>query len=169
MFELLTLVDENNNLIGKELRDKCHQQGLWHRRATVFVFNNQDELLIQKRAPEMAQPDLWCGSASGHILASENYEQGAKRELKEELGIECDFKLVGQLTVNINFGPNDIDKEHHKLFVCHYNGKFKIQKQELSQIEFISLDKLQKMIQKKPKQFTQRFLQELEYYLKHTD
>ena len=163
--EILNLVDENDNLIGEIERDKAHSQGLWHRSATVFVFNKKNKLLIQKRALNMDWPNLWCGSASGHVLFNETYEKAAQRELKEEIGIQCDFKPYGKI-VEENISPSGlINKEHKKLFVCHSDGPFKIQREELSKIKFISIKKLKKLMLKKPERFTPGFKQEFKYYL----
>jgi len=167
MSEKLNLVDENDKIIGTDLRDNCHQQGLWHRRSTVFVFNSEGKLLVQKRAPNMSRPNMWCGSASGHVLAGESYEDAAQRELKEELGIECDLKEVGQLKVEVDFSLNDKEREHHKLFSCQSDGPFNIQQEELSQVKFISLDKIKKNIQKNPENYTPGFIEEVKYYLKN--
>lgn len=153
-------------MIGQELRDKCHQLGLWHQRATVFVFNNQGELLIQKRAPNMNHPNLWCGSASGHVLAGETFEQGARRELQEELGISTDFQAVGEFKEETTYASGDIDQEWHKLFVCHFDGPFNFQKEEISEIKFLAIDEIQQMLQKNSEQFLPGFRQELDYYLK---
>lgn len=165
--EILYLVDSSDNVIGEAPRDQCHNQGLWHRRATVFVFNSAGELLLQKRAPNMSRPNLWCGSASGHVLQGESYEQAARRELQEEIGIACDLKSLGKLVVQAQYTAEDIDKEHHELFVCEHNGPFNIQQEELSEVKFMSLDELQEKIKDNSQQFTPGFLLELQYYLQH--
>ncbi len=58
----------------------------------VCVFNSKGELLIQHRVQDKESwPGLWDISIGGHIDAGEYSQQGAQRELKEELGIEEDF------------------------------------------------------------------------------
>ncbi len=167
MSEILNLVDKHDKKIGETARCDAHADGLWHQRATIFVFNKDNELLIQQRAKKMSWPGLWCGSASGHVLAGETYEQAAQRELKEEIGIDCDLKYVGKLKEETHQKTQhiDVDREHHKLFVCHSDGPFNIQQSELSKVKFIPLKKLEKKIKKNPKKFMPGFLAEFEYYI----
>jgi len=168
MSEILIQTNGQDEIIGQVVRDEAHAQGLWHRRATVFVFNKNKELLIQKRAPNMSWPNTWSSSASGHVLDGETYEDGARRELKEEIGIECDFKLVGKIIEVTKSTEQDmIDKEHHQLFVCSFDGPFQIQKEELSEVKFESIENIKKKISEDPSQFTPGFIKEFEYYIKN--
>lgn len=49
--ELLDIVDENNNLIGKaEERNIVHEKGLWHRHVGAWIMNEKGEILFQKSA-----------------------------------------------------------------------------------------------------------------------
>jgi len=164
--ETLNLVDEQDNLIGKVAREDAHKKGLWHRRITVFVFNKNNELLIQKRTSNMSWPNLWAASASGHVLINETYEQSAQRELKEEIGIECELKFIGKIIEKIAEPSGDIENEYVSIFVCHSDGPFNIQQEELSEIKFESIENIKKMLAKKPEQFTPGFVKEFEYYLK---
>ena len=128
--EILTLVDENDNVVGEETRDKCHKQGLWHRASTIFILNSKDEILIQKRSSKMSHPNRWCSSASGHVAVNESYRQAAERELKEELGIECDFKEVGKLAEKTIGKPGEIENEYNMIYICYNEGPFNLQKEE---------------------------------------
>lgn len=51
MDELLEIYDENNNDLNyQEKRSIIHEKGLFHREVCIFVLNNNNELLIQKRS-----------------------------------------------------------------------------------------------------------------------
>ena len=163
--EILNLINEQDELIGKVERDKAHAEGLWHRRATVFVFNSKNELLIQKRSSNMSWPNTWCGSASGHVLFNESYEEAAKRELKEEIGIDAEIKYIGKITEQSKAPAGEIENEHHHLFTCNSDGPFDIQQEELSEVKFESIKDIQKRIQKDPDEFTPGFRMEFEYFL----
>jgi isopentenyl-diphosphate Delta-isomerase len=167
--EILTLVDKNDNVIGEELREKCHKQGLWHRASTIFILNSKDEVLIQKRAPNMSHPNRWCTSASGHVLVDESYEQAAKRELKEELGIECEFKEIGKLAERTIGRPDEIENEYNMVYVCYHEGPFNPQKEELAEVKFISIPELRKEIEQDRNNFTPGFLLELRYFLENKE
>ncbi len=163
--EIVDIVDERDNIIGENLKSECHKKGLWHRAASIFVFNKEGKLLIQKRAPNMPLSNLFCSSASGHLQKGDSYESGAKRELKEELGIDCQLRFIGKFTMDVQYFNGLIDREHFTLFFCNYDGEFKIQKEELSFIKFFSIDTIKQMLNKNNKQFTLGFQQEFQHYL----
>ena len=163
--EIVDVVNEKDNVIGESFKDECHKKGLWHRAASIFVFNKEGKLLIQKRAPNMSRPNLLCSSASGHLQKGESYEKGAKRELKEELGINCEIKFIGKFIMEFSYPDGEIDKEHYMLFICNYDGEFNIQEEELSDINFFSIDKLEEMINENGNLFTPGFKQEFQHYL----
>ena len=48
--EMVILVDENDNELGLMEKMKAHQKGLLHRAFSVFLLNNSNQLLLQKRA-----------------------------------------------------------------------------------------------------------------------
>jgi len=37
--EVVLIVDENNQVMGKEKRKKVRQENLWHRASYIFVYN----------------------------------------------------------------------------------------------------------------------------------
>jgi isopentenyl-diphosphate delta-isomerase len=164
--EIVDIVDEQDVIVGEGLKSDCHAKGLWHRAASIFVFNSKGELLIQKRGPNVSYPNLYDTSASGHLKKGETYIQGAKRELKEELGLSTKLKLVGKIKMNPIYTKDMIDNEHLQLFVCQTDENIQIQAEELSSTMFIPIRKLEQMIHGNPEAFTPGFLQELKFYLK---
>ena len=48
--EVFELVDENNEVVGRELRGVCHARGLRHRAVYCFVFDSREQLLLQQRS-----------------------------------------------------------------------------------------------------------------------
>jgi len=113
------LVDENDNIIGHDSKYVCHQfnernpQGLLHRAFSVFIFNHDNELLLQKRAnTKITFPNVWTNSCCSHPLYGytpceiddkENIDSGhvigikyaAIRKLNHELGID-----VSKININ---------------------------------------------------------------------
>ena len=93
--EILDICDEFGNPTGKvEDREIIHQEGLLHCTAHVWLLrkkNNQIEILLQKRSDAKDSfPGCYDISSAGHIPAGDSYFKSAKRELKEELGVEID-------------------------------------------------------------------------------
>jgi isopentenyl-diphosphate delta-isomerase type 1 len=87
--ELLDLLDEAGKVVGRVRRGEVHgNPSLRHRAVHIFVRNSRGDLYLQKRSRlKRVAPGLWDTSVGGHVPSGESYEQGALRELEEELGI----------------------------------------------------------------------------------
>ena len=92
--EFFDIVNERDEIIGREPRSVVHARGLRHRAVHVLVFNSAGQLFLQKRS--MAKdndPGLWDSSCSGHVDAGEDYDTGGERELLEEIGLQPTLPL----------------------------------------------------------------------------
>lgn len=87
--ELLPLVDEEGQVVGKATRGECHSGSmLLHPVVHLHVFDPQGRLYVQHRpAWKDIQPDKWDTAVGGHIDWGENVEQALQREAREELGL----------------------------------------------------------------------------------
>lgn len=53
MEEMLDVLNELGEFTGRiATRNECHAKGLWHRAVYGFIFNNEGEILLQKRSNE---------------------------------------------------------------------------------------------------------------------
>jgi len=87
--EIVTIVDEHNKVLGAVPRREMRAKNLPHRSTYILVFNAQGELYVQKRTmTKDVFPGYYDSAAGGVVLAGESYEQGAVRELAEEMGID---------------------------------------------------------------------------------
>jgi isopentenyldiphosphate isomerase len=87
--EIFDVVNEHDEVIGQRARRDVHQLGLRHRAVHVLIYNSRGELFLQKRSQTKdCFPGAWDSSASGHLAPGESYDQGALREVREELGLE---------------------------------------------------------------------------------
>ena len=81
----------------------------------ILIFNEKGELLIQQRADHKKMGGLWDITCGGACKAGEDSFEGASRELKEELGIDFDFKDTRPiLTANIDIEDLKLQKEEVK-------------------------------------------------------
>ena len=107
MEEYFDVLNENGEFTGEiATRKECHEKGYWHRAVYGFIFNKNDDVLLQKRSSnKKLWPNLWDITAGGHVLAGEFGSQALKRELAEELGVKAkdsEIKyLVGSISINI--------------------------------------------------------------------
>ncbi|MBW2182232.1 MAG: NUDIX domain-containing protein, partial [Deltaproteobacteria bacterium] len=67
--EYIDVISPDGNLTGvSKSRNEIHQEGIWHRSVHIWVLNDKEELLIQRRALEKeSHPGLWDVSCAGHI------------------------------------------------------------------------------------------------------
>lgn len=96
--DLLPVVDECDKLIGVMTRRQVHLERLRHRAVEIGVVDFQGRVWLQKRSrAKDAYPGFWDLSATGHVDPGESYDEAARRELREELGIDAAPALVGKV------------------------------------------------------------------------
>ncbi|MFQ3550193.1 MAG: isopentenyl-diphosphate Delta-isomerase [Armatimonadota bacterium] len=88
--ECVVLVDDNNKVLGTELKSKVHTADTkLHRAFSIFIFNDKGELLLQQRSKYKKTWALqWSNSCCGHPMLGESIENAAKRRAFDELGVE---------------------------------------------------------------------------------
>ena len=93
MEEIIVCVDENDNEIGHIEKMDAHIKGILHRALSVFIFNEKNELLLQKRySGKYHSPSLWTNTCCTHPNKNESTDSAAKRRLEEEMGFSLWFK-----------------------------------------------------------------------------
>ena len=148
--ELLDVVDEHNNLTGRqEDRDIVHIDGLWHREVVIWIMNGNGEILLQKRsATKKSNPNKW-GVTAGHVDAGEEPLEVAKRETLEEIGLELKDNDLEFLFLEKSERKNN---NHFKyMYYVKTNKKiseFVIQKEELSELKYITIDEFKDVIER---------------------
>lgn len=86
--ELFDVVDSQDRVLRQAPRRVVHANGWRHRAVHVLVFNSCGEAFVQRRSLHKdMHPGLWDSSCSGHLDAGEAYDEAARREFKEELGV----------------------------------------------------------------------------------
>lgn len=158
--ELLDIVDENNNLTGKtEEKEIVHKKGLWHREVAIWIMNNKGEILTQKRASTKKQnPNKW-GLTAGHIDAGESVESAMSREILEGLGVEIkDFSKIEIAKIQTKHNnSNTINNYFAYVFFAKVDYDIKdytIQKDELSELKYITLEELEEIVKNKDNNYT---------------
>ena len=93
---MLNVVNEEDEVIGEETREKVHQDGLLHREIHIFFITPQKEIILQHRAKDKdTYPDLLDATVGGHVEIGDDYISTAVKEAKEETGFDIDKeKLV---------------------------------------------------------------------------
>lgn len=141
--EIFIVVDKNDKITSYQPRSVCHKERLLHRTVAVIVFNDQGEVLLQKRSMNVdTTPGLYTLSATGHVSKGESYEQAAEKELLEELGIKSKIKFETRIIKDF---PH---YEMQSFYSTKSNGPFKFPKKDIEKVEFVPIHKLPEFFSK---------------------
>ena len=131
--ETVVVVDENNHVIGAESRYNMRTRGLIHRAAYILVFNSSGDIFVQKRTlTKDVYPGYYDVATGGVVLDGETYQECAKRELEEELGIR-DVPLAGLFDF---FHTDSGNKVWGRAYKCVYDGDMVLQDEEVESGKF---------------------------------
>ncbi len=164
----LVLVDENDNVIGSETKEKCHDgNGILHRAFSVFIFNSKNRLLIHKRSGQKRLwPLFWTNTCCSHPSEDETYEQGGERRLKEELGLSCSLKFLYKFQYQVPFEDRGSENEMCAILIGRCDSDPSPDPEEVAEWKFMDLEELQKDIEQNPEKYTPWFKMEMERLLK---
>jgi isopentenyldiphosphate isomerase len=134
--ELVDVVDETGRTVGTVTRREIRARRLPHRCTYLLVFNQAGQLFIHLRtASKDVYPSHWDVTVGGVVAAGESFDEGARREGREELGVEVrpeplfPFRYADEASV-----------AHGMVYRVIHDGPFRLQPQEIVRGEFIALD-----------------------------
>lgn len=164
--EYVDLVNDQNIVVGSELKHVCHARGLKHRGAGLLVFRDEthQEILLQKRSALVRNAGRWC-TPGGHVLTGESYLAAAERECLEELfsdTLEAPRLRFGHIFTFYKDEPED--REFIALYRLVHRGPFFPDPQEVADLEFFHLDDLERWITREPERFTKTLHDIFKYY-----
>lgn len=168
MKEEVVLINPQDEVLGSMEKMEAHQNGLLHRAFSVFLFNDKGEMLLQKRAAsKYHSPNQWTNAVCSHPRMDETYENGAKRRLQEELGIEVDIEQKFHFLYKAEVGDDLWEHELDHVFTGFYNGEFELNPEEVSEIRYILMEDLEQEMKTNPEYFTEWFKIILKEYKDH--
>ncbi len=138
--EIVTVIDLADNVVDALPRPVVKGRGYTYRVTYVLVFNQAGEILVQARSDTKD----WCPgrydlAAGGIIQHGESYELSARRELKEELGISP--RLTGHFDLFYDDLKSPVrNRNWGRVFSCVHEGPFRLQAEEVTSAEFMSVD-----------------------------
>ena len=161
--EIVDVVNSSDEIIGAAPKSECHKLGLWHRSVFVFIFDSEGNLALQERSNKKSiRPGRVTASASGHVLRGESYMAAAKREMIEELGIDCALSYVLK-----TIGPYDYDREIIELYEGTTNLTIRQDKDEIAKILHMTLSEIAKSIDDQTLNWGESFKKVFRQYLEH--
>ncbi|KKT96778.1 MAG: Dimethyladenosine transferase [Parcubacteria group bacterium GW2011_GWC2_45_15] len=161
-------VDKKNKVIGQARRIEFLENPVLIRRSChVWLKNSKGEYWFQKRSKNKdIQPLHWSCAAAGYVKAGADSERQilaeAKRELKEELGIDINFKFKKILYHQ----SKNTSSMFIYVFVGDYNGPFAINAEEVEKIKAFEINGIWRLYQDKKIKLTEPTITELKYFFK---
>ncbi|MDH6579695.1 isopentenyl-diphosphate Delta-isomerase [Kitasatospora sp. MAP5-34] len=151
---LLELVDDEGVTIGTAEKLSAHQQpGRLHRAFSVFLFDRQGRLLLQRRAlGKYHSPGVWSNTCCGHPYPGEAPFVAAARRTTEELGA-APALLCEAGTVRYDL-PDEasglIEREWNHLFVGLVTAPLDPDPSEVDDTLFVTADELRALEAERP-------------------
>lgn len=117
------LVDEDDREVGLAEKWEAHRGGALHRAFSVFVFDAAGRVLLQRRAiGKYHSGGLWSNTCCGHPLPGESVADGARRRLREEMGIDVALSPAARFTYRAELEGGMVEHEIDHVLTGTWSG-----------------------------------------------
>ena len=166
--EKVILVDENDTQVGLMPKLEAHQMGLLHRAFSVFIFNSNHQLLLQKRAvSKYHSGGLWTNTCCSHPREGEETINAANRRLIEEMGIKTNLRKVFDFIYKAELDNELTENEFDHVFYGLYNEDPIINTEEADDFKWIDMETLNNDITANGQNYTVWFKIAFDYFYKY--
>lgn len=151
--EKLEELDKYGNPTGKIIsREYAHNFGIYHKAVSLFIINENDEILLQKRSKyKIRNGGLWDVSVSGHVRYGEDDMTAVLRECYEETKYDIkpeNVKFLVRYKENRKFNEKFIDNAWFNVYVTKVNlPNKKIHDLEVAENKFVSIKELKEKME----------------------
>ncbi len=158
MEENVILVDERDNKLGLMEKMEAHEKGLLHRAFSVFVVNSSGELMMQQRAlHKYHSGGLWTNTCCSHPRDGETTEEAAHRRLQEEMGFDCEIRKMFHFIYKAELDLGMTEHELDHLYIGFYNGIPQLNKKEVAEWKWMSIEEIEADLGDHPQNYTEWF------------
>jgi 16S rRNA (adenine1518-N6/adenine1519-N6)-dimethyltransferase len=162
--ERFPIVDKNDRILGYANRPEVHGNNLRHRAVHILIFNQAGDVYLQQRSRwKDRHPLKWDSSAAGHLTAGERYDDTARRELKEELGVTITLQKISKIPAS-----QHTDQEFIWLYQGTATGDLVPNKSEIEQGAFFPPEIIDGWTSARPDDFSPGFLECWKTYRRKT-
>lgn len=152
------LVDQNDRELGSMEKMEAHVKGVLHRAFSVFVFNEKNELLLQRRAfGKYHSEGLWTNTCCSHPAPGESVNEAGKRRMKEEMGMEIDPESLFSFIYRAELDKSLIEHELDHVLVAFSDETPHLNPEEAIAYKWMTLEDLRNDIKQNPDQYTAWF------------
>lgn len=155
MAENIDVLDDFGVRTGEILpRKEIHRLGKIHRAVHLYLFDNNNNLLLQRRSMETDHyPGLFSISVTGHIEAGESSNTTVRREIQEELGINADnlrIDFLFSFRQDAEINPTYIDRQINDVYAAWADfdiNHVQFDKKEVSEVKLVSFSDFRRMVE----------------------
>ena len=156
--EHVILVNEKDQEIGLMPKLEAHQKAVLHRAFSVFIFNSENELMLQQRASsKYHSPNLWTNTCCSHQRSGESNIQAGTRRLYEEMGFTTSLKEITSFIYKAPFDNGLTEHELDHIMVGYYNEDPVINSDEVEDWKWMKIEDVKKDISLNPDLYTAWF------------
>ncbi|WP_091409436.1 isopentenyl-diphosphate Delta-isomerase [Aquimarina amphilecti] len=156
--EKVILVNENDEQIGLMPKLEAHEKAILHRAFSVFILNDQKELMLQQRAHhKYHSPGLWTNTCCSHQREGESNIEAGTRRLEEEMGFTTPLKETISFIYKAPFDNGLTEHELDHVLVGQYEEKPVINPEEVSDWKWMPIEDVRKDIMNNPDLYTAWF------------
>ncbi len=154
--EELILVDRDDVVSGHASKAACHDgEGLLHRAFSLFIFNDEGELLMQQRsAQKRLWPLYWSNSCCSHPRRGETMRVAVHRRLEQELGICARLRFLYKFAYHAEYEELGSERELCWVYVGTSSDQVHANDNEIAAWRFVDPDELEVEIAHQPQRFT---------------
>lgn len=168
--EKVILVDTNDNPIGLMNKLEAHEKAVLHRAFSVFILNDNNELMLQQRAQhKYHSPLLWTNTCCSHQRENETNIQAGTRRLREEMGFETELKEMFHFIYKAPFDNGLTEHELDHVMIGYYNNMPNINKEEVESWKWMKIEDVKNDMITNPDQYTIWFKIIFEEFYHHFD
>lgn len=155
---MVILVDENDTAIGAMDKLEAHEKACLHRAFSVFIFNSDGKLLLQKRADSKYHSGgLWTNTCCSHPAPGQDTVEAAHQRLMMEMGMDTELEYVLKFKYRSAYENGLTEHEIDHVFIGHTDDIPDVNPEEVSAYKYVSLEDLQVDIDLHPEIYTTWF------------
>ena len=158
--EFVVLVDESDTEIGTMEKLQAHRSGRLHRAFSVFVLDSTGRVLLQRRASaKYHSGGLWSNSCCGHPRPGESVSQGARRRLREEMGLDCELTPVDSFVYFAQLEDGLTEHEFDHVFIGYSDAGPRPDPGEVGEWQWVHPEHIEEQLEVIPGDYTAWFAQ----------
>jgi isopentenyl-diphosphate delta-isomerase len=153
--EQVILVNEKDEPIGLMNKMEAHEKAILHRAFSVFILNDNNEVMLQQRAQhKYHSPLLWTNTCCSHQRAGETNIQAGKRRLFEEMGFEVELKELFHFIYKAPFDNGLTEHELDHVMIGYSNNDPVINLEEVASWKWMKIEAIKEDMIQNPADYT---------------